>query len=746
MRRVRKPASKLIRFLVKVSKVSRRYFWRQKRLQIIKPAMQSDAHGAETSMITPANTEDTFEDSPSRYGEPPHKKLKDQNGSPLPLPVQPTSEEQASEKDATGIMENGNKRSSEIMAENTPAQSPQLDAQVSSVGEKEKDKENRDEGEDNSKGISKQMSSITDLHIDSTGISPSTPPIDAEEKTNVPDKHSDEPNEPVNQSNDDSQDATPRRIATESEVLPAKNEDTQRTTGSPIPPAEPNRSEEQAESRDKEAKVGSKVSGDGHVCANCKVTKTPLWRRGLNGQVLCNACGLYLKARNINRPVSLQRMPQVRKVVISRAHGSCPGDGRCNGTGGSESCSKCPSFINNNRRNGNLQQESESEEANVKMISCQNCGTVTTPLWRRDSQGHIICNACGLYSKLHNFTRPTASQSYIKRRKRGGSKNGPEDGSKAESDTEIHRSPNSSDNSQTSPLDSHNQIHNHPPGQFRSPIASQAISARASPDQSPPSQLYAQAPQQYQIPIYDPHVGPLNHANQINMGYQFQYIPVPPPVGLPNVPSGPSFQQHIQPAGPSTIVAGAPVAHSQMPPISQMPHGHIPPPQVPLSSQEQNNSNPSGSNPIVPSQNVTGGQGSGGLASQGVQPQQATTPSPQAAHLANSRVSSNVDSPASGDPNPEKPPSLPLLSNDNNLNSSPKGKRKSWDESNDSPLSVLKYLNGASKDTIKEYLLAAQRQLNDKVTQLRRNLEKAEYQLSECENYLKSVNNNEALN
>ncbi|KAF9976537.1 putative electron transfer flavoprotein subunit [Actinomortierella ambigua] len=193
-------------------------------------------------------------------------------------------------------------------------------------------------------------------------------------------------------------------------------------------------------------------------CANCGTTTTPLWRRASNGQTICNACGLYYKARNLTRPPWLKRnmglkrgehagdtdgkaktessdnesgpssntakaaadgsrsspsangAPTTTTAATnddeggkSECSGSCPGDGNCNGTGGSSSCAGCPSL----------------NQANRQHLVCANCRTTTTPLWRRDSSGNTICNACGLYFKLHNVHRPvTMKRAVIKRRKR----------------------------------------------------------------------------------------------------------------------------------------------------------------------------------------------------------------------------------------------------------------------------------------------------------------------------------------
>lgn len=62
---------------------------------------------------------------------------------------------------------------------------------------------------------------------------------------------------------------------------------------------------------------------------------------------------------------------------------------------------------------------SKSGEQNNTQTTCANCFTQTTPLWRRNPEGQPLCNACGLFLKLHGVVRPLSLKTdVIKKRNR----------------------------------------------------------------------------------------------------------------------------------------------------------------------------------------------------------------------------------------------------------------------------------------------------------------------------------------
>ncbi|CAH1975780.1 unnamed protein product, partial [Acanthoscelides obtectus] len=123
---------------------------------------------------------------------------------------------------------------------------------------------------------------------------------------------------------------------------------------------------------------------EGRECVNCGAIDTPLWRRDVAAEPAHGGVPDYYKSyyagyNGVRTPTHTSEEKSNRRLSASRRAG----------------------------------------------LTCTNCQTNTTTLWRRNQVGEPVCNACGLYYKLHSVNRPLSMRKdsvQTRKRKSKGSK------------------------------------------------------------------------------------------------------------------------------------------------------------------------------------------------------------------------------------------------------------------------------------------------------------------------------------
>lgn len=153
-------------------------------------------------------------------------------------------------------------------------------------------------------------------------------------------------------------------------------------------------------------------SGSGQTCSNCGSSKTTTWRRLPTGQLVCNPCGLYYRLYKVGTAAAAATFLSVLQVAGSSS--GVPVCANCGVTvssqwrrneAGLNVCNACGLYYARYKvgdrvllQTGLRGSQKQAAAANQR---CSNCGTGVTTMWRRNAEGDPVCNACGLYYKLH---------------------------------------------------------------------------------------------------------------------------------------------------------------------------------------------------------------------------------------------------------------------------------------------------------------------------------------------------------
>ncbi|XP_063696699.1 uncharacterized protein LOC134827795 isoform X2 [Culicoides brevitarsis] len=154
----------------------------------------------------------------------------------------------------------------------------------------------------------------------------------------------------------------------------------------------------------------------------CK-TDNPYWHPNVTGIDANNLNGAIVIENNDYLPNgAAQWIPEGYTSEVPEQPRECPG---CSSITTSYTmdnrgyliCLKCyqnsPQIMQQTRAQSTRTQKAKTQshqnpaaKSNRSNVTCANCSTNATTLWRRNNNGEPVCNACGLYFKLHGTLRP----------------------------------------------------------------------------------------------------------------------------------------------------------------------------------------------------------------------------------------------------------------------------------------------------------------------------------------------------
>ncbi|EPQ57047.1 hypothetical protein GLOTRDRAFT_120407 [Gloeophyllum trabeum ATCC 11539] len=127
--------------------------------------------------------------------------------------------------------------------------------------------------------------------------------------------------------------------------------------------------------------------------------------------------GRKLATKRVSQDSHSSRAAQV--AAAAQRKKSLPNLVSAGGMGENRSTSSTPERGSNGEGSGGQAGKAGNDDGDQAPTVCTNCQTTNTPLWRRDPEGQPLCNACGLFYKLHGVVRPLSLKTdVIKKRNR----------------------------------------------------------------------------------------------------------------------------------------------------------------------------------------------------------------------------------------------------------------------------------------------------------------------------------------